>query len=112
MRIIILGAVAAVALTGPVSAESDLGSANYMLPGCRSFMQKASNYSDFDQGVCVGVIRGIVYAARDICAPTESTTNQAVAVVIKYIDQRPQDMHLPFAVLAHTALQEVWPCER
>jgi Rap1a immunity proteins len=35
-----------------------------------------------------------------------------VAVVIKYIEARPERMHEPFADLALEALKAAWPCNR
>jgi Rap1a immunity proteins len=40
------------------------------------------------------------------------TNNQAVAVVIKYIEARPEMMHEQFGDLAFEALTAAWPCKR
>jgi Rap1a immunity proteins len=40
------------------------------------------------------------------------TNNQAVAVVIKYIEARPEMMHEQFGDLAFEALTTAWPCKR
>jgi Rap1a immunity proteins len=40
------------------------------------------------------------------------TTVQSVAVVVKYIEARPQRMHEPFGKLALEALTAAWPCKR
>jgi hypothetical protein len=42
----------------------------------------------------------------------EVTNDQAVAVVIKYIEARPERMHEPFGMLALEALTAAWPCKR
>jgi hypothetical protein len=39
-------------------------------------------------------------------------TGQAVGVVVRYIDQRPERMHEKFMTLALEALQQAWPCRR
>ena len=40
------------------------------------------------------------------------TTNQAIAVVVKYIEARPERMHEDFRALALEALTAAWPCKR
>jgi hypothetical protein len=44
--------------------------------------------------------------------PQGLTNNQAVAVVIKYIEARPERMHEPFGLLAMEAMKAAWPCKR
>jgi uncharacterized protein (DUF433 family) len=40
------------------------------------------------------------------------TTDQAVAVVVKYIEARPERMHEQFGDLTFEALTAAWPCKR
>jgi hypothetical protein len=35
-----------------------------------------------------------------------------VALVVKYIEARPERMHEPFGVLALEAFKATWPCKR
>jgi Ssp1 endopeptidase immunity protein Rap1a len=97
------------ALTMPVSAE-DMSDANSILPGCKGTLGTQM----WEQGRCAGFIDGLVYGVRgkDLCLPNEVTRRQAVAVVIKYIEARPQRMHEPFGKLANEALTAAWPCKR
>jgi hypothetical protein len=44
------------------------------------------------------------------CPPKGSTGGQAVRVVIKYIDSRPERLHEDFLDLAAEALRTAWPC--
>jgi Rap1a immunity proteins len=48
---------------------------------------------------------------RDFCQPKGVTRGQARAVVIKYIEARPQRMHEDFGMLAVEALKAAWPCQ-
>ena len=117
MRTIVIGAVLALALMGQASAQSHWR-ANELLPACRTWGVGApsSHQEAYDEGVCVGIITGEVFASHgftsnQICEPRGVTNSQMVAVVVRYIEQHPQDMHLPFALLAFRALHEAWPCE-
>jgi hypothetical protein len=46
-----------------------------------------------------------------VCIPKGVTTGQKIAVVVKYIDEHPEDMHLKFKLLVHEALLKAWPCK-
>jgi Rap1a immunity proteins len=97
------------ALTMPASAE-DMNSANYILPGCKGTLGTQM----WEQERCAGFIEGLRYGVggRDFCPPNGVTTVQLVAVVIKYIEARPQRMQENFGRLAVAAMQAAWPCKR
>ena len=48
---------------------------------------------------------------RGFCPPKEATRGQSVAVVIKYVEARPQRMREDFGKLAIEALTAAWPCK-
>jgi Rap1a immunity proteins len=106
------------ALTMPASAEDRPDyrvSANYFLPRCKGQL-KATGIIDetWDQAKCYGFIEGLVYAAidRSFCPPKGVVFGQGAAVVIKYIEARPERMHEKFGDLALEALTAAWPCKR
>jgi hypothetical protein len=45
-----------------------------------------------------------------ICREKEMTIGQSRGVVIKFLRERPEDLHRPFALLAHRALETAFPC--
>ena len=71
--------------------------------------------------IIVGMIAGIVAGAtlRSVelgapsllCIPRGVTREQELRVVVRYIDERPEQMHLWFSVLAYDALKAAWPCK-
>ena len=89
------------ALTMAASAD-DLNSANYILPECKGFLNREVSSWTWRQGHCAGFIEGLVYGrgGRDTCPPKEVTNGQVMAVVIKYIEARPERMHELFGMLA------------
>jgi hypothetical protein len=109
-------AILLLALTMPARAE-DTKSANYVLWGCKALLAggEPTVGEAWSRGHCVGFIAGLVYGTGGgtlVCQPEGVTIGQALAVVIKYIEARPQRMHEPFGVLAVEAMREAWPCKR
>jgi Rap1a immunity proteins len=101
-------------------------SADAIMRGCR-MMVSDSTLDDpndsFLAGVCAGTIDGLVYEANMLklssapaphaevfCVPKETTIQQQIRVVVKYVEARPERMHERFALLALLA-REAWPCE-
>ena len=100
------------ALTMPASAE-DTTTANQMLPGCKGLLddRMTSGVSVYQQGRCGGYVASLVYGVgeQEFCSPKGVSIGQAVAVVIKYIEARPERMHEDFGKLALEALTAAWP---
>jgi hypothetical protein len=65
-------------------------------------------------GYCSGVVQAILSLLhmKDLCWEGMITNEQAVRVVIKYIEARPERMHEPFIKLVQEALIAAWPCKR
>jgi hypothetical protein len=108
--------IAAFALNSDFAlAEADLNSANYIMPGCRAFLEpdppKDMN-TKFLSTQCRAIIRGLVYAlSSNICPPKSKETHEDVRVVVKYIDEQPARLHEQFFALALEALRAAWPCK-
>jgi hypothetical protein len=70
------------------SAES----ANYRMPGCRSFANQDndSRYL-FSAGVCSGIVEALLSLAPalGVCRPPEATIGQGIRVVVQYVDSQP-----------------------
>jgi hypothetical protein len=106
------------ALTMPASAE-DTDSANYFLPGCKGLLGRdltttSKNMLTWKNTLCLAYIQGLLYAGggNHFCQPNGVMHGQAVAVVVKYIEARPERMHENFGLLAIEALTKAWPCKR
>jgi hypothetical protein len=90
--------------------RTDSESVNWMLPGCRVAFNGEVESNPYRAGMCVGTIEGIIYKSQDLCIPTGVNVRQAFAVVMRYIDQRPERWHQSFKAIANEALVTVWPC--
>jgi hypothetical protein len=111
--IAIAAALAVLGQQGSALPQSDNYSANSIMPHCRG----ASDTRDPTpmQGFCTGVISTIYFFGDThlgACPPKGTNIGQAIRVVVRYIDQRPERMHEKFMTLALEALQQAWPCRR
>jgi hypothetical protein len=114
--IAIAAAVALLTQQGAAVAQprQDLGSANRIMLGCRSYVND-EDHNYYLQGICAGRVATIFYfgpAHFGVCPPDGANIRQAVRVVTLYIDQRPARMHERFDDLEVEALQQAWPCRR
>src|SRR5262249_19257652 len=113
MRIHAIGIAAAMALLGQqgiASAQKDTSTANYVMNGCRGFLNKDGS-DRLVQGACLGRVQTILECG-DHCVPDGVILGQAIRVVVAYIDQRPARLHEKFGLLALEALKQAWPCRR
>jgi len=96
------------------SQENVSSSANWVMPGCREFVNSTAN-EPLRQGVCIGLVRAMFFYGSThfgVCPPTGSNVGQAVRVVVLYVDQRPARMHEVFEKFGLEALKQAWPCKR
>lgn len=81
----------------------------------------SSGENEFFEGVCVGYIVSVLDVQTtlvswsdmkpNICLPRGVSPLQIKQVVVKYMDNHPQDLHLLAASLALNALKEAFPCK-
>jgi hypothetical protein len=114
-KILSLIAATLVMSAGPTMAqEKDTGSANFLLSYCHEWL---NNKKTAMPGVCIGVVTGVLETAPLLeprfrfCPPTTATRDQALRVVVKYLDSNPDKLHELFTGLVIVALREAWPCK-
>jgi hypothetical protein len=92
--------MAATGATGAHS-ETDTNSANVIMPACEGFLaHKEHNLlSAYRQGICAGEVQGVWATASALgrVCPPQATVGQAVLVVMRFINARPDRMHEPFS---------------
>jgi hypothetical protein len=95
-------------------AQSNPSSGNSMYEGCRDASSRnSSQRSPIDAGFCFGTVRTTIYflGSDKFCPPEGGNTLQGVRVLVQYMENRPQDLHLPLAELAERAFTQAWPCK-
>jgi hypothetical protein len=104
----------------PASGEEHI-SANYYLPFCRDLVNGRSDINPFQQGLCAGTIDTLASVAKYMplqtarsCTPEDDTVSvsQMTAVVVRWLDERPQRWNENFKNLVLSALHDAWPCRK
>ena len=109
----ILGCCAAALILSPtLTSAKDYNTANEVMPGCRSFVRNEGRGGGPPDTYCAGLVEGLFYASRNICAPPGVTNAQAIGVIIAFIDARPARMRESFKMLAEEAMAAAWPCKQ
>lgn len=62
-------------------------------------------------GYLSGVVDGWVLAGKPLCAPIKMSRSESALAVDKYIDEHPEELHLPPAALVIKAINHTWPCK-
>jgi Rap1a immunity proteins len=86
---------------------------NELFSACRNFAYRAQTGDDwFNRGVCSGTIEAAAVLSDTVCPPKGSTHGQSVMIVVNYMTQHPETIHLDIARIAAIALTQAWPCGR
>jgi hypothetical protein len=85
----------------------EYGTANEMLPGCRAMLAHDQR-NILRQGECIGAVAAITHIDIAVCPPKDSTVEQAIRIVVQYIDSRPTRLQENFYDLTVEALRASW----
>lgn len=113
LKVISLSVGLAIAASVGASAQSnDTASGNWWLPMCAAS-------SGINQARCLAYLEGFI-GAHDmmvalgsrpvVCPPQGVNLGQAMRVVVKYMRDHPERMHMAFVTLVGPALFNAFPC--
>jgi hypothetical protein len=103
-----------VCFSSPVRAETNYSTGSYMLPPCRDLVEDKT--PEVWQGQCAGIALGLIWVGKILpanhrfCKPNGVGTEQAVRIIVKYLDQHPEQLGLDFRGLVLDAFRQAWPC--
>jgi len=113
-RSVLFGLVAAAAIAGAAGGHSDEQKSG------THWFRKCTSPEPNGQIECAIYVRAIVEydelrgtllkEARFICPQKGLTIGQSREIVLQYLRDHPQDLNLPFALLAHQGLAAAFPC--
>ena len=116
MRARIASAVLVAALTGQAIAADG----NDLIKWCQDINSDTSvAKSSFGSGYCMGTMSTVYTLANYInsgvsikmCPPSTMTNEQMARIVVKYLQQNPEVLHLDAATLTFSALRTAYPCK-
>lgn len=102
---------AAVAVLPSVGETEELWSTDFLMQYCRN-RPGGSAVQSYLRGFCSGMIYGVANTSPAICLPDRVTQDEAVRVVMRYVDARPRRRQESLLDLATEALATRWPCAR
>jgi hypothetical protein len=121
MRSLAIAVVALAALFGEpaLSQSTNPNSGSAYLPACRvaGQDQDPSPAEITRASYCLGMVAALVGVAPILepryrfCFPKDSNTQQAVRVVVAFLDKNPSMLHYDFRIVALIAMREAWPCK-
>jgi hypothetical protein len=101
----------------PSPQGQDVMSGNWLLVSCqvsvRSMDDTASRGNTLDsyrEGFCNGLVEGVSDASSKVCRKEEVTNGQELRVVLKYLQDHPEELHLRNSALVEKALVKAFPC--
>lgn len=105
----------------PVGAAVQDGNATgiALLRDCEESLRASGDFARarYCSGVVEGTARTLAFLAGEnaltgwqVCMPESASGDQLVQVVLQYLSERPQELHLPDAQLVAAALAAAYPC--
>lgn len=94
---------------------TDFRSGNDLLTICRNFEKETTSVQEaYETGFCQAYIRGVTDEIPKVskCIPSGVTYEQIWRVVIKYLQNHPERLHLYPAFLIREALEKAFPCKQ
>jgi hypothetical protein len=89
--------------------HKSLQTGNDLSNTCRHFTSQES--STFDDGVCMGYIAG-VGDSIGFCGGENVTYGQMIKVVLKYMNDHPEQLNQQSSSIIHRALFDAFPCQK
>jgi hypothetical protein len=109
-------------------AEENRGSADYLLPLCKTWLdfaeKEVETISEMGRtepirliaaGMCAGFVVGVLETLRSnkqSCPSKDLSNPQLVRRVVSEVEKHPDRLHEEFVVPARAAMMESWPCHK
>ena len=100
-------------------AQGSNFTADTLVPACRAFLaaETPTTAQALREGLCVGIV-ATVYAdgsiynnANRFCVPSNSSTKQAIQIIVRFFDEHPDVRRADLRDIAIVAFKQSWPCE-
>lgn len=116
------GIATAVALVGLLASGAAMAAdGNDLIKWCQEVnSDNAATKSSFGSGYCMGTMSTVNTLVNyinsglsvEMCPPPEITNEQMARIVVKYLQQNPEVLHLDATALTVSALRTAYPCKK
>ena len=102
-----------------ICAPRDVSSGNWLIASCQLSAKsiEIEHVSDnpfeaFRDGYCSGLVQGIAETSPNVCPGDHVTNEQTIRVVLKYLQDHPEELNRKSNRLVEEALSKAFPCKR
>jgi hypothetical protein len=78
--------------------------------GCLEVLNVQKAAETFENGLCIGVIKGLHYLSRDVCVPPALSLVEIADVIVRFPKAHPDSAKQDFREVVLQALRSAWPC--
>lgn len=117
-----LGVCAFLLLVSAVGSQGnpfpqDETSGNFLLASCQLTVKSVddtafaeNHFEAYRDGYCRGLIEGVSDASSKVCPAHNVSYGQEFRIVLKYLQDHPEELHLKNSLLVDKALASAFPC--
>jgi hypothetical protein len=80
------------------------------MAGCLEVLKEQKAAETFENGLCIGVIKGLHYLSADVCVPPALSLVEIANVVARFPKAHPDSVKQDFREIVLQALRSAWPC--
>jgi hypothetical protein len=102
-----------------VHAQKNMTDGNYLLGSCQITVRvtddpkvKLDVYEALRDGYCRGIVEGVTDVSLIVCASADVTFGQEIRVIVKFLNDHPEKLHLRNTKLVQEALAQAFPCSK
>ncbi len=102
-----------------VCSPQDVTGGSWLFGSCQLAVKQMDDphfvedhFEAYRDGYCRGLVHGVADASPHVCPGEKVTYGQEVRVVVKYLQDHPEELDRPGSILAEKALAKGFPCER
>ena len=102
-----------------VCSPEDMTRGNWLLSSCQVAVKElddpsftASKMESFQNGYCLGIVQGVSDTSQDVCPGEHVSYIQITRVVLKYLQDHPEQLDQHGSTLVYRALAKAFPCQK
>src|SRR5690242_18967307 len=103
-------AISALIPTSTFAGNNIDDEARSVTAGCHEALKDKAQ--TFEAGMCLGILKGLLYLSNDICIPPGTSLGRMADIVAQYLDCHAGKVDDDFQKAGLEAMRYAWPCGR